>query len=445
MKKIVLSPVFALNLIILLFGALLITQFYTLLFQHTLTTQGWIDFLDNLTPYLDKNSLRSYFVNFLKQTAPISTMIFAVGLFSSAVACMLLCVRSLTCFIVGIAFYIVWTMGWTDPAVWTFEYLFSAVFALLAALGTYSFSKAPQSVFSQYQCSTFFTLLCITFLSLVLYYVTSISFELIDFARKIALCSAITFFVFCLFAFYLTREDRENLSDEGKKTQRTYFCLDLMIVFIGAMLVMQVYANYFSDLFALNNFRASILYYAASSNASWIHPFLNWFASHTDVLLPLYMVFEIFLAVSLSLLFFRGPVLLMATALFIILAFSELGVSATWPPIAHILSWEWELLLVAGVSGIIGIQKTLLVLRESSLKDVLLGPAICNRPFIPLLWIVVISLLSGIILYFIGMLTHVFGINYQMTARYAGISFAVLIFILLSTNKYRRVEPLEGE
>ncbi len=433
MQKKSTSTVLAMNLIILVLGMVLLTQFYNLLFQNIFSIAGWADFLNHLLQYNEVNSFKYEVIIFLKNTAPFSTYLFAGGIFISALACIMLLARFYVCIAVAIAFFVAWSLSWNDPGMWPFEFSFPAFFALLAGISMRSFSLAPQSVFLQLRFSTLKTFLAVIVLCALLYYVTFIAFHDPEFAHKVALTSTLTFFILCLVPFYLKKPNLEI--DEHNRIDKY---LDCMIVTIGSMLVLQVYINCFSGVFEDATFRENITYFAKNSNATWISQFLLLSAKYSHWILPLYAVFEIFLSISLTLLLVRGPVLLLAAGLLAVLAFSELGVSATWPPDPHNLTWEWELLFVTAVAIIIGVQKTLSLKENFSLKKLILGNPIGNYPSIPLFTAILISVISGIALYFIALTAHLFiGDYYQITAIYSGISLAVLIFILLITNKFR--------
>src|SRR5579872_7325627 len=424
------SSVLAMNFIILILGMVLLTQFYTLLFQNNFSTIGWKNFLDHLLQYNEAGSLKYKLIIFLKQTAPFSTCLFAAGLFVSALGCITLLARSYICIAVAIGFFIAWSFTWNDPGMWPFEFAFPAIFALLAGLSTRHLSLTPHAVFSQSGFSITKKLLSIILLSILLYAVTFLAFDKPDFANKVALSSAFSFFIICLASSY-----RKKSILEKDKQGRIEKYLDYMIIIIGSMFLLQVYINYFSGVFELTNFRESITYFAKNTNATFLKKILLLSADYSQWILPPYILFEIFLSLSLTLLFVRGPILLISAGLLGFLTFAELGISATWPPTPNNLTWEWELLFVTLAAIIIGVQKTLSLKENFSLKKLLFGAPLDHYPLITAL---LISAMSGIILYFIGWTAQGFiGDSYRITAIFSGVTFAILIFILLITNRFR--------
>ncbi|HSW68962.1 MAG TPA: hypothetical protein VLI69_02225 [Gammaproteobacteria bacterium] len=438
MKKTTTSSVLAMNLIILVLGMVLLTQFYTLLFQQTFSVSGWPNYLNNLMQYNEAGSFKYKIIIFLKNTSPYSAYLFAAGLFISALTCIMLMARFYICIAVAVGFFIAWTLIWNDPGMWPFEFAFPAIFGLLAGLSMRNYSLAPQSIFLQLKYSPEKTFLCLILSSALLYYVTFIAFPKSDFAWHIAFASALSFFIFCLVPFFMKLKNKKNNLEKDKMGHVDKY-LDFMIIIIGSMLILQVYINYFSGVFDINNFRENLTYFAKNTNAIWLRSTLTLNADYSQWILPIYMIFESCLSIGVTLLLIRGPILLVAGGLFCLLAFAELGVSSTWPPDPKNLTWEWELLFVTAVAFIIGIQKTLKLKENFSLKKLVMGEPLGNHHPISLIANITISIICGMMLYLIALTAHFFiGDSYWVTAKYSGISFAVLIFILLSTNRLRK-------
>ncbi len=427
MKEDKVTSVIALNSIIILLGVVLLTQFYGFLFSQT----DWLKYLSYLEQFIPTHSFRYAFIDFLKYTSPFSYILFTAGILVSALACITLYARFYTGLVVALAFFIVWILNWNVPGVWPYQYLFPACFALLAGLGSRRLSQGFQALFSQLGFSFLKQVIVIGLTAFFLHYVTSIAFNQIVFEHKVGFYSGLTFFIVSIAINCLLKQ---NLEKDEQNVVNRY--LDFMVLAIGSMLVMQVYANHFSGLFELKDYKESLLYYGNRSNAQWLHGFLLFSANHSQLILPFYVLFEITLSISLSLLLFRAPVLLLTGVLLGILAFAELGVSSTWPPNPNYLTWQWELLLGTLVAFILGIEKTWQLMNHFSIKYMVLGDPICKNA-LSLFKIVLIALLSGFGLYFICIFTQVFGASYRSTALFAGISFALLIFILLITDQIR--------
>jgi hypothetical protein len=428
------SSLHAMNLIILVLGMVLLTQFYSLLFHNVFSSAGWINFLNQMIHYNENTFLRYKFIIFLKTTAPFSTYLFAGGVFISSLACIMLLARFYVCIFVAIGFFVAWSLNWNDAGMWPFEFLFPAIFALLAGLSMRTYSLLPQSVFLEFHYSVIKTLLIIVVLSIALYYVTFIAFKESVIVNQIAFFSSINFFIINLALYYLQKKPTQENDSKGHID--TY--LNIMIVIIGSMLVLQVCINYFSGVFELNNFRDNISYFANNTNAIWLREFLSLSVEYSQWVLPIYIVFEICLSICLSLLLVRSIGLVLAAVLFSVLAFSELGVSATWPPDPQNLTWEWELLFVAAVAFIIGINKIMQLKENFSFKKLILGDALGGNRSISFLASLVISLISGALLYCVALTAHFFiGDSYRITACYSGLIFSFLVFVLLISNKFR--------
>ncbi|HSW93210.1 MAG TPA: hypothetical protein VLJ15_02515 [Gammaproteobacteria bacterium] len=431
------SAILAMNCIIFTLGMVLLTQFYYFLFQPVFSTTGWINYLDHLARINQSDFFQTAFILFLKKSAPWSNILFAVGLLFSALACLTLLARTWVCLVVSAGFFMAWILNWNDPGLWPFEFSFPALFALLAAYGMRTFSLGSQSLFFQFRLGYVKALTGMVLLSAALYYFTFIAFSEPVIARQVALFSSLTLFVCCLLPFLLAGKQKNPPLEIDEKGHLDHI-LDWMIVIIGAMLVMQIYMNIFSGTFDPGTFRESILYYSKSTHATWLSQPLLFSAEHSKWILPLYAVFEMALSIGLTLLILRGPVLIMAGLLFFILACSEIGGSATWPPDPANLTWEWELLFVTCVSFIIGIEKTLMIQKNHSLKKILLGDPIFYHYSISFIGMLCISILSGLTLYFMALTARYFiGNAFHLTASYTGVTFTLFIFILLLLDKAR--------
>ncbi len=423
------SPVIAVNSIIMLMGMVLLSQFYSFLFRNVFTPTGWVTYLDYLGQYIPYHSWRQALLGFLKNTSSWSPMVLALGLFFSAIACIALYARFYMGLFLCLCFFMAWALCWDFPGIWPFELLFPAIFALFAGLGCRKLSSKSQSLFSQLGFSIGQSLFAIIGLSLVLYYVTLNAFDIVYLRKNIAIFSALSFFILSLGLYHLNKEkpetDRHGLADRS---------LDFMTLIIGAMLLMQVFENHFTGLFKMEGFRSSLVYYSMASNVTWIHFFLKLSADYSQWILPFYIVFECFLAIGLCLVLFRGPILLIASGLLGALAFAELGVSATFPPTPYNLTWEWELVLVAAAAFIIGAERSTALFSNFSLRQLILGPPFGNYSAMSYFLVIAATVVSGILLYWIGLLTHAT----TKTSIYSGVSFGLLVFILLMTNRFRK-------
>ncbi len=435
----------AMNFVIFVLGMVLLTQYFNLLFHNYFTPSGWEMFLGDIMKLNQPGTIQAQIITFLKESAPFSTYLFAGGMLFCGIACIMLFARFYICMIVSMSFFIVWSLFWNDPGMWFFEFVFPIIFALLAGLSMRGYSSSPQSIFQQTRCSLITTTILLLLFSAILYYVTYIAFRDPIIAHRTAIFSAVLFFVVSFVTYYLMRgkPEKQMLEEDPHDRINKYF--DFIIVIVGAMLLLQVYTNYFTKVFELDVFRQNLTYFSQNSNAFWMHPILKFTADNSTWILPVYEVFEICLSVCLILLIARGPMILVASGLLAFLAFSELGVSAVWPPDTVTLTWQWELLLVTAVAFVIALQK-LYRLGQSykmgtlTFKNIILGEPVAYRP-IPIFVAILVSLIGGVMLYLIGIAAHSYiGEDvYKITSIYSGVTFAVLLFILLITKNIRKV------
>ena len=153
------------------------------------------------------------------------------------------------------------------------------------------------------------------------------------------------------------------------------------------------------------------------------------------MLLPLFIVYEIVVASLLVLLVFRGPITLLASGLFFLLAFAEFGVSSTWPPTPGFYNGQWQLLLPALVSLLISLGKFEEIYHAPSWKKAIWG----SKTFysLSMLYRILIAAVSAIALYFTGMVTQIFGSPYVSISISASITFFILLVLLSCIDKYR--------
>ena len=79
--------------------------------------------------------------------------------------------------------------------------------------------------------------------------------------------------------------------------------------------------------------------------------------------------------------------------------------------------------------------------KNVTLKKLIVGDPLYHHQSISFISTICISLICGILLYLTALSAHSFiGNSYKITAIYSGVSFAVLIFILLMTNRFRTRE-----
>lgn len=410
--------------IIVLLGLTVLTQFYTLLASGAFTSAGFSAKITDIANYAGTlKPLLSALLPYHTILAPVCACITLI----TAICLILLIARAWVATMTGIVYLLQWVILWRYPGVWTFEFLFPALFGICAGFAKLGHSTFATSFYRQLGWSKRKSIITVLLVSALLWYVTDIAYVDKILAFKIALDSSVTFMLISLLHLSVDSKLQPLVSTENNDKIATLW-IDIMIIIIGAMMVMQVYADYFTGLYTLKGYAGLVEYYSIASGAIWSHPFLAWSAVHTPILLPLQVIFEIAIAGLLTLLIFRGPVLLLAAGLFGILAFSELGVSADWPPNPHNLTWEWELLLVTGVSLLIGYNKLIAMINANNIQEAILGNKLFNCISFGKCLLIAIS--GGIGLYFIGMMTQIFGDPYKIISLCSALTFLVLLLLL---------------
>lgn len=416
--------------IIILLGMTVLTQFYDLLMRGIFTPTGFSAQILHIAQYIPASGWEKNFIAIflsLKILAPFLGVIMLL----SAVGLILLIARGPLTIVVSIGYLITWVLLWHFPSVWTFEFLFPALFGLCAGISKLRQPVLTTSIYQKLSLSKTIHIAVIVLLSCLLWYVTFIAYTDKILATTIAGSTGCTFLILSLIQFGM---DKIIINKDHARENNAPW-MDIIIITIGAMMIMQVYANYFSGLFAIKDYTSLIQFYSTVSDSQWLRPFLAWSAIHSHALLPLQIIFESALAIFLPLLILRGPTLIAASILFGILAFAELGVSASWPPDPTNLNWEWELLLVTAVALLLGIGKTQEMLHAASLQEKIMGKKLFPR--ISIIGWIIIAAVGGICLFGAGMLTHIFGDQYKIISIFSGITFFILLLISILINKYR--------
>jgi hypothetical protein len=418
------------DVISMLLGLVVLTHFFSLLVFGFFTPAGFSAHLMDNARYIDGWSAGKYLLPLLIKVRYVLAPLLGAAMMMTAACLILLIGRSVAAIGVGLGYFIAWHLLWDYPGMWTFEFLFPALFGLCVGLASLNKPFITSSIYQKLGLSKTVSVIIILLSVALLYYITSIAF-LHHLTWVIAVSSASAFFLLSLFSLVLDKKIVPNNNDVLKSVTPTksplrYALADLpwleiMIIIIGAMMIMQDYSNYYSGLFTVEGHSSLAKYYASASGSHWLRPFLAWSGRHSYLLMPLQIVFEVTVAILLVLVIFSGPVLLLSAGLFGLLAFAELGVSAQWPPVRANLTWEWELMLVTGVSIAIGWQKFNELFHATSLKQAFLGKKIFGKISPASRWS--IPLVGALALYCVGMVTHVFGDQYRVISLSSAITF----------------------
>lgn len=418
--------------IILMLGIVVLSQFFVLLFRGCFSIQGFITLIKSMSGYWAPGSWPQILFNHFIAFASIYSKCFALSLAASAVCLITFTGRGVVALLTGFGFLLSWVLLWPYPGMWTFEFLFPALFGITAGLATYRSPLISPSIYALLNFSKWIGVLIISGLSALIWYFTAIATHTAFFSSRPAIYLAITFFIISFSHLF----SKHSSSRYQPITKHASVYLDIMIIIIGAMLVMQVYADYFSNLYQLKGYTDLVQYYSTVSGAVWLRPMLVWSVHHSNWLMPLQEIFEIVAAVLLTTLIWRGPILIASGLLFGFFGLIELGISANWPPDLNNLTWEWELLLAAGVSLWIGFGKLQESLAATNVKERVFGHAFWNNT--PFLIRAIIAFFAGVVLYYAGIATEIFGSAYRVTSLYSGITFFLLLVVSAMMENLRK-------
>jgi len=420
--------------ILVLLGTVMLTEFFIHLnlgtFTPTVFHQTLLDVLQQsnaphwwktILSHFDKNSL---------WLAPVS----GAFLLLTSSCLILLIYRGIMGLIAAIFFLGLWLSYLAYPGIWIFEFLFPALIALVATLSSLRFRFLGPQFFGK--LSWLYRILITAIAAIILYYCTILSKNANELTAIASVEIAITFTVLMLISAGIDRyriAENKVLPSVLSKTIAT----NLMILLIAAMLIMQVFSNHAVDFFSVKGFQSLSLYYAKQTSAPvWFKDFLLFSSKNAAILTPLYTVFEICIAILLTLLILRGPALLCSFLLFAALSLSEFGVAATWPPRPNDpKTWLWELLFITIVTGFLAIQETTAFIQAKGLKQKLLNGSLYGK--LPIFLQIVIAISAGILLWLAGYLHHVFGSQYQTIALQSGITFSILLLLLIFVDRKR--------
>ncbi len=445
-----LSRVSWMDCMVLLLGVVFISEFYAYLFLGYFTPSGFSAHIQDIVKGNDAplfwNALLIKMADYGLVLAPLSGVIMLI----LSCSLLLLLARGISALLFSLYFFVVWISTWVYPGVWIFEFLFPATLGLCVAFANLPqwFSKATlkervlgHKFFGDLALHWIFLLILIV--AVVIWYVTVISHNpTLELNHQVALLSAVSVgvLILCLAGIDSYRNSAPRLSDFSHPIFLRLHLVpwfDVMALIIGAMLVIQIYADFAVLWFTVQGYTELTYSYAVSSGApGWYKAFLFWSSEHARFLMPIQMVFEISMAVLLSLLLLRGPVLL-ATGLFLMmLTFSEFGVSARWPAVPDDFTWTWELLFATVTCFIAGLHQLPNFLRASTWREAVFGRSFFGT--LSLRWQWVVAVIGASFLWFAGTATHVFGSQYPMISLKAGLSYFVLLFILIFLERFRK-------
>ncbi len=408
-----LSKLPIIEIVIILLGAMLLNEFYKQLALGNLTIPGFSTTLKELATSDFAPQWWKQMMFWIADHSLFFAPFIGPLLAGSAICLLLLLVRGAITLIAAMIYLVYWISLWGYPGIWIFEFLFPFLFAFSAALATLPLLlDGPTDRHRLLGTKLFgnlklrWRLLIVLLSSVGIWYVIILSKNAREWNTLVAWQTAVSFAILFSISAFLDKyrcfpEDRATHPSKLSKRLNAISWVDVMVLCIAAMMVMQVYADQAIGFYAKETYAALIRSYAETTSApDWFKAFLSWSADHAAILMPLQAIFEAVIAILLSLLVLRGPVLLLTTSMFIVFTYAEFGVSGTFPPRPGAsLTQTWELLFVTCVAFFIGVKQTACLIQASSWREKLLGEPLFGH--LRIKWFI-IAILAGAALFFAG-------------------------------------------
>ena len=189
--------------IIVLLGAVVLTQFYVMLFEGLFTAHLFSEKLAGIMKF--SGSLTNQFISLLSANSAIVAPLFGIVMLSAAVLLILLIGRSIIANITGIGFLLGWILLWNYPGMWTFELLFPALFGIFVGLSKVGHPFYGLSLYHQLSLSKISRVFVILLLSCFLGYVTFYAGIHSISPYKPAISAALTFMILSYIHLKLNR------------------------------------------------------------------------------------------------------------------------------------------------------------------------------------------------------------------------------------------------
>ncbi|WP_444923290.1 hypothetical protein ACJJH9_15375 [Microbulbifer sp. DLAB2-AF] len=290
-----------------------------------------------------------------------------------------------------VSFIVLWGFTYMGENSWFFEFLSPALYALVLAVSSCSFTSNIQKPSDQasshptpYHQRLLGSILApdISFLSWCLWVIvaSSVLFAIFLMSRNggnhillASLLSSITIAALAILSKFLDRYRIVLQTEQSNLLVGRW--INLFTITIGVMLIFQVYEDSLLNWFTVEGYRGLVNSYVEYGNTPlWFRNALAWVAEHANIFMPIQRVFEVSAAICMVILVFRFPIVLLTTGLFAILSFTEFGVTNVWPPApGKPPAWVFELLLTTLVSLTCGLYYLFDALKCKSWRYWLLG------------------------------------------------------------------------
>lgn len=403
------------DMIIILMGVVLLTEFYTLLALGFFNPEQMTKRILLLSQHNNAGFFNVIF-NWVGHYSRFFAPLFALIILLTSLMLILLIYRGIFSLIAAFIFLIYFIAHTAAPTTWLYEYIIPTLFSL--AIG---FARLPDLLFidRQHRAMGFKAFsktiipvvryILILVLAVLLGYIVAKSNNAGKLSNIVAIISSITFVILIVVSSLIDRYRLEHKKPAEKiimKKMHHKFLfklyeqpwLDIITIIIGSMLVFQIYEDKLLHWFTLQGYRNLANIYSHFTHAPlWMSFFLRWTGNYANIFLPIQLVIESTSALLLVILIFREPFILIAAGLFILLAVSELGVPAAWPAtLFPEPTWTWELLLTTVVTVMVGIyQLGRLLLAKSHAERWLGNNVFGNSSFYTR---VIVSLICGLLI-----------------------------------------------
>ena len=440
LKRLANFPV--IDCMIILIGAMLLNTFYTQVALGNLTTEGFAALVNESARLANAPNWWKEVLFWVGRQSAFFAPIMGPLLVGTAISLILLLVRGIAALVAAVIFLVFWVSLWAMPGIWIFEFLFPLLFALIAALATLpQFFDGPKArhrilgarVFGKLNITS--RLVAVLLSSALLWYIILLSKNAGAASTTVAWQTAITFAA--LFVISVLIDIFRTEAIQHTSGFRGICWVDVIILCVGSMMVIQVFADRAAGLYTVEQYAQLVQSYAETSNApQWFRAFLHWAGDQAVILMPSQAVFEATVAVLLSLLIFRGPVLVLTTGMLLTFNYAEFGVLADsegGPGSA--VTGTWELSFVTITCLFVCVLKMARFIQASSWKERVFGERFFGN--LHILWCLLIALVAGAALFFAGVKTQIFGEGYFMTSCLGGGVFALLLGINAFIDKTR--------
>ena len=429
--------------IILLLGAVLVNVFFSYLSEGFFSSSVFATHIQSIMHVSLSPTWWKWFLGLLSNYSYVFAPLSGMLLLLLSVSLLLLIARGLCAFITGLFFLSVWISFWGVPGNWVFEYLFPGLFGIYAGLAKISDLWIHKHWKKRFFGEKFFKasfrvywLLGIGLLSGIIAYAIYLSKDPNAYYITVAWQSGLSIGVLLTMLLWVDGfREGGDIKNDSRLNRIPW--IDVMTMTIGAMLVMQIHADIALSWFTVEGYAHLIGSYEQSTSTHWIKPLLAWSVDHASSLMPLQFAFEASLAVLLSLVLLRAPVLFATGCFLAILMFSEFGVASTVSNLpSSPRTWTWELMFVTCSCFILGFGQLAVLLRSNGLKQAVFGLSVFGA--LRFGWSCLIAIGCAFLLWGMIYKAHVFGSFYLAIALHAGVSFFMLMIVLVVLDRFRR-------